>query len=149
MSSNKFILTLLSIICFGSFAQEHCAQAAIAQTCTTSRSLLTNGLNAWMSNRDTINYVGAGLFCANALLYAWYRQQYFHFDAAVRRGGSFDHNDKPTENFENRSNAGKKMCWFRNKLYPLAFAWMTSLKAEPLLGFATSYLIWELDRMKA
>jgi hypothetical protein len=103
MNSNKFILTLLSIVCLGSFTQEHCAQAAIAQACTTSRSLAADGLNAWMSNRyhnslSNIGMIVNGAFLASLRKVKVFQVKMFAKDLpALSTSKSLSHNlkDKP------------------------------------------------------
>lgn len=135
---------LLSIICFGSVDQAHSAQAAIARTAyATSRSLVTNGFNTWMAHRNTINYIGLGLFCANTLGYAVSlhqtikakKQQNAEAAASV---------DAQHRNSQNDIASEKAMHFFKNCLYPIAFSWLAlSLKPEAILGVITSNAIYE------
>lgn len=145
MNANKLFLTLLSLICLGSFTTERGAQAAIKGTSIASRSLLTSGFNAWMSNRNTINYVGLGLFCANALWYAWNLPQYLKASKKLDTEGKIKKNDPAiataAKNFEIEQ---ERLDLSRNCLYPIALTWLAlSLKPEALLGVITSYVVWQ------
>lgn len=136
---NSFLLFFL--FSFGYVTQERCAQSAIAQTCATSRSLLTNGFNAWMANRDTLNYIGLGLFCTCALGYAWSLSHYFEnsklVKTAIQSGDPYRHSNK----FQSY---GKSVDFFHKCLYSIAFSWLAlSLKPEAFLGVITSYLVWQ------
>jgi hypothetical protein len=146
MTYRQIVLSTLCALAFGGlFNQAHGAQAAIAQACTTSRSLAADGLNAWMSNRDTINYIGLGLFCANALWYAWNLPQYLgarkKLDSEGQKKKNADAILKATTDFGIEQ---ERLDLSRNCLYPIALTWFAlTLKPEALLGVITSYVVWQ------
>lgn len=141
MSFKKYFIFLSLFLCLGSFTQENAVtRAAYA----TSRSPLTNVFNVWMANRDTLNYIGLGVFCTCALGYALSLPHYFKISKQLKE--SQENHNKPaaSQATTNLDDAQKYVDFFRNSLYPIAFSWLSlSLKPEALLGVITSYVVWK------
>jgi len=112
MNKNKLFLTLLSVICLGSFTTERGAQAAMAKASAINSSLsipdvakliqiqqqhpacikleklhqLMNKLELHR-RRKIVQTIGAGIFCVSALAYLWYRHQASHYEKLSEQEG--------------------------------------------------------------